>query len=194
MGVSDNEQLTCSKFVYILKQSGLLMSNLMFVYFFEYSITTSFGIAAVDKLCYENPICVRDGPEAQYIYVEAFTIMYFCYQVGVFISRSSLQFMVIDKVWVISLLQLGNFLFFLLNAFYVWMDSLYLYFFLNIWVGLMGGASYVNVIYKLQRTPKLKRTERELAIMIMMVFNDVGIFSASLLALILSTTVFSQYN
>lgn len=63
-----------------------------------------------------------------------------------------------------------------------------------IWVGCMGGTSYVNVIYNIQRSKKLKRTEKELAVMILMVFNDVGILSASILALVLSLTVFKQTN
>ncbi len=52
----------------------------------------------------------------------------------------------------------------------------------------------MNVIYKIQRSKKLKRTEKELAVMILMVFNDVGILSASILALVLSLTVFKQTN
>jgi hypothetical protein len=85
-------------------------------------------------------------------------------------------------------------LFFLLNAFYLFIDQIYVLFVIMIWVGCMGGTSYVNVIYKIQRSPKLKRTEKELAVMILMVFNDVGILSASILALVLSLTVFKQTN
>lgn len=79
---------------------------------------------------------------------------------------------------------------FLLNAFYVFIDSLYVYFVLLVWVGCLGGCSYVNVIYRVQKSDKLERTEVELATQILMVANDLGIFSASLLALILSNTVF----
>jgi len=58
----------------------------------------------------------------------------------------------------------------------------------------MGGTSYVNVIYKIQKSTKLKRTEKELAVMILMVFNDVGILSASILALMLLLKVFKETN
>ena len=85
-------------------------------------------------------------------------------------------------------------MFFLLNAFYLFCDQIYVLFVFMVWVGCMGGTSYVNVIYKIQRSTKLKRTEKELAVMILMVFNDVGILSASILALVLSLTVFKVSN
>ena len=76
VGVSDNEQLTWKRFVLIMGKVGLLMSNLTFVYFFEYSITTSFGIEAVNQLCIKYPECKSAG---KFIKVQAFVIMNFCY-------------------------------------------------------------------------------------------------------------------
>ena len=165
------------------------MSNLAFVYFFEYSITTSFGIQAVNKICANDPNC-----ENNFALQQAYIILNFCYQIGVFFSRSSLQFFVVERTWIVTTLQLANFMFFLLNAFYLFCDQIYVLFVLMVWVGCMGGTSYVNVIYKIQRSTKLKRTEKELAVMILMVFNDVGILSASILALVLSLTVFKVSN
>ena len=140
-----------------------------------------------------NKICAKD-PDCQnkFVLVQAFVILNFCYQVGVFLSRSSLQFFVVERTWIVTLLQLINFLFFMLNAFFLFCDQIYVLFVMMVWVGCMGGTSYVNVIYKIQRSLKLKHTEKELAVMILMVFNDVGVFSASLLALVLSLTVFKQ--
>lgn len=183
--VSSNLQLDCDSFMMVMKKAGLTMSNLSMVYFLEYSITTAFGIAAVNKMCEGQAKCTTE-----FIWVEAFTILYFCYQVGVFLSRSSLQLFVVDRVWIVTLLQLVNFVVFFLNAFYLFIGSIYVLFTLMVWVGCMGGCSYVNVIYKIQRSDKLKRTEKELAVMILMMFNDFGIFAASLFALILNLTVF----
>ena len=59
-----------------------------------------------------------------------------------------------------------------------------------IWVGLMGGGSYVNVMFSILETPKLVKTEKELALTITTVFNDMGILLASISALILTNTVF----
>lgn len=57
-----------------------------------------------------------------------------------------------------------------------------------IWVGLMGGSSYVNVMYLIMKTDNLKDNEKELALTICTAANDIGILSASLLSLILNFT------
>jgi hypothetical protein len=59
-----------------------------------------------------------------------------------------------------------------------------------VWVGLMGGTSYVNINYIILETPNLKRTEKELALTLNSIINDFGILSASLLALLLDNTAF----
>jgi len=69
-------------------------------------------------------------------------------------------------------------------------DDLYVLFGVMIWVGLMGGTTYVNVMYQVLETPKLERTEKELALTIMTIFEDVGVLLASLLSLLLDNTVF----
>ncbi len=74
----------------------------------------------------------------------------------------------------------------------VFVGSIYVLFAMMIWVGCMGGCSYVNVIVKIQRAENLMRTEKELAIMILMMFNDFGILLASVFALILNLTVFKS--
>ena len=58
------------------------------------------------------------------------------------------------------------------------------------WVGLMGGSSYVNVMYSILESDDLKRNEKELALTISTVFNDFGILIASITALILTNSVF----
>lgn len=61
-----------------------------------------------------------------------------------------------------------------------------------VWVGLMGGGSYVNVMYQILESPKLQRNEKELALTITTVCNDIGILTASLLALLLDNTAFKD--
>lgn len=57
----------------------------------------------------------------------------------------------------------------------------------------MGGTTYVNVMYQVLETPKLERTEKELALTIMTIFEDVGVLLASLLSLLLDNTVFHHW-
>ena len=45
VGVLDNEKLTCSNSISVLKRTGLLMSNLASVYYLEYLITTGLTVA-----------------------------------------------------------------------------------------------------------------------------------------------------
>jgi hypothetical protein len=59
-----------------------------------------------------------------------------------------------------------------------------------IWVGLMGGSSYVNVMYNILESPNLPKNEKELALTLTTVCNDIGILLASLLSLLLANTAF----
>jgi hypothetical protein len=60
-------------------------------------------------------------------------------------------------------------------------------FLLMIWVGLMAGSSYVNVMYQILESPKLMQNEKELALTITTVGNDIGILLASIVSLILTS-------
>ena len=73
---------------------------------------------------------------------------------------------------------------------FLWVENLYICFGLMIWVGLMAGCSYVNVMYQILESPKLAKSEKELALTITTVGNDVGILLASLTSFVLSKFVF----
>ena len=72
--------------------------------------------------------------------------------------------------------------------------SIYVYFVHMIFVGLMGGASYVNVIYQLKNSPLLHKTEKELAMNLLSCFDDLGVLLAAITSLSLTLTVFSGYS
>ena len=61
-----------------------------------------------------------------------------------------------------------------------------------IWVGFMGGGSYVNVMYQILESPKLEKDEKELALTLSTVFNDIGILCAALVSLLLDNTAFKS--
>jgi hypothetical protein len=54
----------------------------------------------------------------------------------------------------------------------------------------MGGSSYVNVMYNILESEKLAKNEKELALTLTGVGNDIGILLASLLSLLLANTAF----
>ena len=165
------------------------MSNLSIVYFLEYTITTSFTIACANQI-----IDLKPGRKDKFIYKNAFVVFNLCYQVGVFISRSSLPFIKIRKVWIITICQALLFTFFLINSFAFFCKNIYVLFFLMIFVGLMGGAQFVNVLYLIKSSEVLHKTDKELALNLTSIFNDIGILTSSITALILSLTVFAKYS
>jgi battenin len=68
----------------------------------------------------------------------------FLYQVGVFISRSSIPFIRIHHLYVPSFLQIANLALLTAHAMYNFIPSVYIIFVVIFWEGLLGGAVYVN--------------------------------------------------
>jgi len=128
------------------------------------------------------------------VFVNAFVIFNFCYQVGVFCSRSSLQCFKIKHVWVLTLLQLVFFIFWCINSFTLWISDIIPLWVFMVFVGFMGGASYVNVLYCMRQSEQLDIKEKELTMVMSTVFNDLGMFLASITALILTTNVYPSTN
>lgn len=58
-----------------------------------------------------------------------------------------------------------------------------------IFVGLMGGASYVNVNYLLLNNELIEKNEKELALNICSIFNDTGILLSSLSVLFIDNFI-----
>ena len=126
----------------------------------------------------------------EYLYHHGYVIFSFCYQIGVFMSRSSLSIIKIPRVEILTILQFFNFVFFLMNTIFVFLPNFYVCFAFMVWVGLMGGGSYVNVMYQILESPDLAKNEKELALTMTTVCNDIGILTASLLSLLLANTAF----
>ena len=59
-----------------------------------------------------------------------------------------------------------------------------------VWVGLMGGGAYVNVVHGLLEKEDLALEEKESAISLSLMFNDIGILLASILSLLLDNLYF----
>ena len=187
--MADNKPMSCESAISVIKRTGLLMSNLALVYYFEYVITTGLPVAIAGQIKQMHP-----KNEKGFVLTNAFIIFNFCYQIGVFISRSSLSILKIERVWIVTTLQFLNFLFWFSNSFHMYVTSIYVYFVHMVFVGLMGGASFVNVIYQLKNSQKLQKTEKELAMNLLSMFDDLGILSAAITALILTLTAFKQYE
>jgi len=142
--------------------------NLMLVYFFEYVISP--GAAA--KANSSNLI---------------FVILSFCYQAGVLVSRSSLRFIKITRVEIVTVLQAINFVLWILEAKYHFIN-VWVQYPLMVYVGLLGGASYVNVFYLLLHDQSIQEHDKELCINIAAFAITTGITAAALFTLLMDNT------
>lgn len=113
------------------------MVPLGLVYFFEYFINQG-----LDQLMYFNNISIPRSE--QYSWYQTM------YQVGVFISRSSVQLFQINKLWLLAGLQGGNVVIFLCHILWPYLGSFYVVLTIILFEGLLGGASYVNTFYKVR--------------------------------------------
>jgi len=112
------------------------MLPLSVVYFGEYLINQ--GVSPVMLF----PKSALSGKE--YEYYQAI------YQVGVFVSRSSVNFVPIKNIYVLQLpaiFQTLNALLLSLVAVYNFIPNIYIVFVIIFWEGLLGGSIYVNTFY-----------------------------------------------
>ncbi|RNE97139.1 putative calcium channel protein [Trypanosoma conorhini] len=119
--------------------------------------------------------CDQVKMEKSFWLKNSFVITQFCYQFGVLISRSSLLCIRIRHVWIMSVVQVLNAVAWFLQAKLKYISDpndadreIKLAFVLFLWmifVGLMGGASYVNVFYNiLEETRVMQAQEVEEAV------------------------------
>lgn len=60
-------------------------------------------------------------------------------------------------------------------------------------VGLMGGASYVNVVYLLLGSTEIDKSDKEVSLNLISIGNDLGVTAASISSIILANTVFKKH-
>jgi len=113
------------------------MSPLAIVYFGEYLINQSV-----------SPVLLFSEDETfrgkEYVYYQAL------YQIGVFISRSSVNLVPIKNIYLLQLpaiFQALNALVLSVDAAMNLIPSIYIIFVIILWEGLMGGSIYVNTFY-----------------------------------------------
>ncbi|CAH8592257.1 unnamed protein product [Heterobilharzia americana] len=138
------------------------------VYFFEYLINQSL----FELLYFENSHLT--APE-QYRWYQV------VYQLGVFISRSSVSIIQIRTTWPMSLLQAGNFVICLLQVIYFNIPHIWIMFIVIFYEGCLGGLTYVNTFYNIiQRAPIVYR---EYTMAMAAVSDSIGITGAGFLAI-----------
>lgn len=111
------------------------MLPLAIVYFMEYLI--NFSIA--QNLNFKTGLITSNN----WIYYSTI------YQIGVFISRSSVKLFPIRRLWFPAFFQTLNVLILLLDAYFRVIPAIWFIFVIILWEGLLGGSIYVNVYYRM---------------------------------------------
>lgn len=66
--------------------------------------------------------------------------------------------------------------------------EVWILFALMVYVGLLGGGSYVNIFYLVLNDPQIQTSDRELAVNITAIFINVGITLSSAFILLMDNT------
>jgi battenin len=105
------------------------------------------------------------------------------YQLGVFISRSSLPFLRIRTLYVPSILQVINLAALIAQAMTFYLPNVWFVFAIIFWEGLLGGLVYVSTYAAVRE--ELPEDEREFSLGAVTVSDSAGIFVAGLLGVVL---------
>lgn len=73
------------------------------------------------------------------------------YQIGVFVSRSSLSCFSTDQIWIMSILQFINVVYFTFQAIFMMVPTISVIFIIVFWEGLLGGCCYVNTFNRISK-------------------------------------------
>ena len=169
----------CARIVRLGRSVLLTSVQLLLVYFFEYVVSVAFAI--------HSPSYALNG---SWWCSNGYTVLQFCYQSGVLLSRSSLRCLRIKRISYLTFLQLINFIGWFLQAKYHFL-SVSLQVVWMIWVGCMGGAMYVNVFANLVDDTEIAEKDRELSINLVAMAMNGGIVMSALFQLLAENTFLS---
>lgn len=140
------DPLTIKVKLIITKSLLKFMLPLFFVYFAEYFINQG-----LHELIYWNRIWLTPSEQYRWYQVD--------YQIGVFISRSSVNIFPIKKIWILAVLQNVNLVILLCEAYFHFLPSVWIMFLIVLYEGLLGGACYVNAFYRISQEVPPKHRE-----------------------------------
>lgn len=111
------------------------------------------------------------------------------YQLGVFISRSSLPFIRIRSLYIPTWLQLLNLVVLTAQALWPFIPTVWFVFAIILWEGLLGGLVYVSTFAAIRE--EVAEEEREFSLGAVTVSDSAGIFCAGLLGAGMETALCS---
>ncbi|KAI0876141.1 Batten's disease protein Cln3 [Hypoxylon argillaceum] len=105
----------------------------------------------------------------------------FLYQLGVFISRSSIAFIRVRHLYPASLLQVANLALLTLHSLLDFIPNVYIIFVIVFWEGLLGGGVYVNTFAEIMENVPF--SEREFSLGATSVSDSAGICIAGFVSM-----------
>lgn len=109
------------------------------------------------------------------------------YQLGVFVSRSSLPFIRIHTLYVPTLLQVLNLIALTAHALWPFVPTVWFVFAIIFWEGLLGGLVYVSTFAAIRE--EVPEDKREFSLGAVTVSDSAGIFCAGLLGAAMETAL-----
>lgn len=103
------------------------------------------------------------------------------YQIGVFISRSSVNVFQLKKIWLMSIFQFINVVYFLIESIFYVTPNIWIVFAVVLWEGLLGGGAYVNTFYRMSK--EIPRNRQVYAMAIVAQADSLGIAVAGLISI-----------
>ena len=119
------------------------MIPLGLIYLFEYFINQGLS----ELVFFKNSVF---NHQQQYRFYQAE------YQFGVLVSRSSINFVKIDRIWILAVLQGINVTVFLAHILHPFLGAFWIASCFVLFEGFLGGAGYVNTFYKLRQTNEVR--------------------------------------
>lgn len=149
---------------------GLLkfMIPLGLVYLFEYFINQGL----FELIEFDN-IWLTQHEQYRWLQVD--------YQIGVFISRSSVNIVTINKIWIMSVFQLINVIILLFETLFYYIPNIWIVFAFVLWEGLLGGGAYVNTFFRI--STEIPKADRETSLEIATMSDAIGIALAGWLSM-----------
>ncbi|XP_037527610.1 battenin isoform X2 [Rhipicephalus sanguineus] len=164
----ENNTLTFVQKLKLMKPLLRFMIPLGFVYFAEYFINQGL----LELIVFRNITLTH---KEQYRWLQVM------YQVGVLISRSSVNVVQIRKLWLLPILQFANVAFIFSEAYFLFLPSFWIVVVIVLYEGLLGGAAYVNTFYRISKD--VAPQHREFSLRIASLADSTGIAVAGAVAL-----------
>ncbi|KAJ1355412.1 hypothetical protein KIN20_012806 [Parelaphostrongylus tenuis] len=157
----------------IIKSLLRYMLPMSLTYFAEYLINQGL----LELMVFDCKHGFGTTPASQYRWYQVL------YQVGVFVSRSSIKIVQLNMtvITLLPVLQLLNTAFFILNAIYAFVPSFAIVCVIVLYEGFIGGGSYVNTFHHIHKT--IDPSIREFALSTVTTADSFGILVAAIVAI-----------